>query len=89
MRSGHTLGEMAREVNQVVRGWINYYGRYYSSWLQFTLRRINEYLVRWALRKCKKLRRHPERARRFLATVARRDPTLFVHWGHGAWPLAG
>uniref|UniRef100_UPI002638100B group II intron maturase-specific domain-containing protein n=1 Tax=Ferrimicrobium sp. TaxID=2926050 RepID=UPI002638100B len=84
-----TLGEMAREVNQVVRGWISYYGRYYPSWLEFTLRRINEYLVRWALRKYKKLRGHPERARRFLANVARRDPILFVHWGHGAWPLAG
>ncbi len=89
LRSGHTLGGMAREVNQVVRGWISYYGRYYPSWLQFTLRRINEYLVRWALRKYKKLRRHPRRARRFLANVARREPTLFVHWCNGARPLAG
>ena len=57
-----TLEEMAKQVNQVVRGWFGYYGRYYPSWLQFTLRRVNESLVRWAMRKYKKLRGHPKRA---------------------------
>jgi hypothetical protein len=27
-----------------------------------------------------------ERARRFLAEIARREPTLFAHWRLGAWP---
>ncbi|MGH7761055.1 MAG: group II intron maturase-specific domain-containing protein [Candidatus Dormibacteraceae bacterium] len=88
LRSGLTLEDLAQEVNQSVRGWLSYYGRYYPSWLQFTLRGVNEYLIRWALRKYKKLHGHPGRARRFLANVARREPHLFVHWGHGARPLA-
>ena len=88
LRSRMTLEDLAQEVNQSVRGWLSYYGRYYPSWLQFTLRQVNEYLARWAMRKYKKLRGHPGRARRFLANVARREPHLFVHWGHGARPLA-
>jgi RNA-directed DNA polymerase len=86
LRSGSHLGRLAQEVNQVVRGWINYYGRYFPSWLTKTLQQINEYLVRWALRKYKKLRAHPTRAWRFLVAVSQREPHLFVHWTHGARP---
>jgi hypothetical protein len=39
-----------------VRGWINYYGRFYRSRLIDTvLRQINEYLIRWAMRKYKRV----------------------------------
>ncbi len=86
LRSGSDLRRLAQEVNQVVRGWINYYGRYFPSWLTRTLQQINEYLVRWALRKYKKLHAHPTRAWRFLAAVSRREPYLFVHWTHGVRP---
>lgn len=80
------LRTLAEEVNPVVRGWVNYYGRFYRSKLAPTLRHINEYLLRWAKGKFKRLRRHQTRARTWLETVAKREPTLFVHWGWGAWP---
>jgi len=44
LRSGWTLAELAREINMVVRGWINYYGRFYRSKLHASLNRINDYL---------------------------------------------
>jgi hypothetical protein len=50
------------------------------------LKRINAYLVRWASWKYKRLRRHPAKARRFLAAVYRRQPGLFAHWQFGARP---
>jgi RNA-directed DNA polymerase len=84
--SGQTLADLAREINQIVRGWINHYGRFYRSRLVSRLRRINEYLVRWAMRKYKRLRGRPTRAWRLLATVARREPELFAHWQAGALP---
>ena len=87
--SGKSLTDLAQEVNPIVRGWIDYYGYFYKSRLISLLRRINEYLARWAMRKFKRLRGHPHRARRFVATVARRDPTLFAHWKAGAQPSAG
>ena len=87
--SGKSLTDLAQEVNQIVRGWIDYYGCFYKSRLISLLRRINEYLARWAMRKFKRLRGHPHRARRFVASVARRAPTLFAHWKAGAQPSAG
>jgi len=78
--SGTHLTEIARELNQVVRGWINHYGRFYPTRLAESLRRIDEYLVRWAMRKYKRLKRHRKRAWAFLANVFAREPKLFAHW---------
>jgi RNA-directed DNA polymerase len=87
--SGKALDDLAREINPIVRGWINYYGCYYQSELISSLRYIDDYLVRWAMRKYKRLRRHPTRARSFLAAVARRQPGLFAHWTLALPPQAG
>ena len=86
VRSDKSLGDLAHMYNAVVQGWINYYGRFYKSMLYPLLRRINEYLVRWARRKYKRLHRHDRRARRWLVRVARREPKLFAHWRLGVRP---
>jgi RNA-directed DNA polymerase len=87
--SRYTLADLAQAINPVVRGWINYYGRFYRSKLIVLLRRIDEYLLRWAMGKYKRLRRHRPRAQRFLGTVERREPTLFAHWQARAPSQAG
>ena len=84
-----TLNDLAREINPIVRGWINYYGRFYRSELVLVLKGIDAYLARWAQRKYKRLRRRPEGARRLLARVATRDPALFAHWAWTAQSAAG
>ena len=85
-RSEASLADLARRINPIVRGWINYYGRFYRSWLSRSLARINEYLVRWAQRKFKRLNNHPSRSWRWLESVARRCPALFAHWQTGVLP---
>ena len=75
-----TLAEVARTCNMVARGWINYYGRFYPSRLGQSLRSIDAYLVRWAMRKYKRLRGRRKRAWKFLADVFAREPELFAHW---------
>lgn len=85
-RSDKTLTDLARMFNPIVQGWINYYGRFYKSMLFRVLRRINDYLVRWAMRKYKRLRGHRTRAVKWLASVARREPGLFAHWRVGVRP---
>ncbi len=85
-RSDKSLQDLALMFNVIVQGWINYYGRFYRSELYPSLRPLNDYLVRWALGKYKRLRRRPARARRWLASVARRDPNLFAHWRIGLRP---
>jgi len=85
-RSDKSLGDLARMFNSIVTGWINYYGRFYKSMLYPLLRRINEHLVRWAMRKYKRLRRREQRARQLLAEASRRSPRLFAHWRIGLKP---
>jgi RNA-directed DNA polymerase len=87
--SGDSLADLAEQINPTVRGWINFYGCFYQSKLVALLENINEHLVRWAMRKFKRLRGRARRARRLLAVVAAREPDLFAHWGCGARPLAG
>ena len=80
LRSGSTLEQLAREINPVVRGWINYYGRFCPSELYSSLNRIDDYLVRWLVQKYKRFRRKRARARDALGRHARRFPGLFAHW---------
>ncbi len=85
-RTDKTLTDLARMFNAVLRGWINYYGRFYKSMLFPTFRHLNKRLVRWAMSKYKRLRKRSRRARRFIADVARREPNLFAHWQFGVRP---
>ena len=85
-RSDKSLGDLARMFNSIVQGWINYYGRFYKSMLYPVLRRINEHLVRWAMRKYKRLRRREKRAAKLLVEASRRSPQLFAHWRIGLKP---
>jgi RNA-directed DNA polymerase len=77
------LRDLAELINPVVRGWVNYYGRFYPTRLIPTLAHINGYLIRWAMGKYKRLRRRHARTRAWLKSVATRAPTLFVHWQPG------
>ena len=74
-----SLNELAAWINQIVRGWIDYYGRYYRTALRPLLRRINAYILRWARKKYKRLRAF-KRAMAWWTGVVKRDPTLLSHW---------
>lgn len=80
LRSGWSLKELAQEVNMTVRGWINYYGRFYPSALCPSLNRINDYLVRWVVQKYKRYRGKWRRAREALRKAEKLYPLLFAHW---------
>jgi RNA-directed DNA polymerase len=45
-----------------------------------SLNRINDYLVRWMVRKYKRFQGRWMRARDALGRAAKLDPGLFVHW---------
>ena len=79
-RSDKALKDLADLYNSYIRGWINYYGQFYRAQLRSTLLRIDDYLIRWARWKFKRLRERPKGAREWLARVRRANPTLFAHW---------
>ena len=83
------LEDLARVVNPVVRGWMNYYGRFYRSRCVQALRHLNVALAAWAQRKYQKFHRRERASMHWLAGIARRDPTLFVLWQLGVKPDAG
>ncbi len=88
-RNNQSLEDLARLVNPTVRGWINYYGRFYRSKSVLVLRHLNEALAAWARRKFKRLRRRERASMHWLGRIARREPNLFVHWQLGVRPEAG
>jgi len=88
-RNNQRLEDLARVVNPVVRGWMNYYGRYYRSKCVQVLRHLNEALAAWARRKYKRFRRRERASVHWLGRIARRDPSLFVLWQLGVKPDAG
>jgi RNA-directed DNA polymerase len=81
--SGATIGSIAREINPVVRGWINYYGKYGRWELRFSLQQIDAYLIRWAKSKYKRLRGRQVRAAGAIRQISQNSPGLFVHWKAG------
>ncbi|WP_419906361.1 group II intron reverse transcriptase/maturase [Hoeflea sp.] len=88
-RNNQTLEDLARLINPAVRGWMNYYGRYYRSKCVQVLRQVNVALARWARRKYKRFRRRERASTHWLGRIARRDPNLFVLWQLGIRPEAG
>lgn len=90
LRSDKAIDDLAHMWNPVLRGWIQYYGRFYKSALHPVFRHFNGLLVRWAMRKFKRLRRHRRRAEHWLGGISRREPRLFAHWQLlGLKPAAG
>jgi len=88
-RSDKSLEDLSHICNPILRGWINYYGQYYQSALYRTFDLFNCILMRWAMRKYKKLKGHPRRATHWLGRIAKRQPWLFAHWQAGFCPAAG
>jgi group II intron reverse transcriptase/maturase len=80
LRSDKSLDDLARMFNPIIQGWINYYGRFYKSAMYPTLRLLDRRLVRWSMRKFKRLRGHQRKASHWLSGIALRQPGLFAHW---------
>jgi RNA-directed DNA polymerase len=79
-RSGSDLSDLAEAINPQIRGWINYYGRFYRSELYFLAWRIDQHLARWAMHKFKRFRGKFLRAMQWLRKVHQHQPHLFAHW---------
>ena len=88
-RNHRPIEDLARLVNPVAQGWMNYYGQFYRSKCIEVLRHINEALAKWVRRKFKRFRYRERASVHWLGRIARRNPTLFAHWRLGAKPAAG
>jgi RNA-directed DNA polymerase len=78
-RTGHTFTDLARMINPIVRGWMNYYGAFYRSALYGLLTRINAYLMRWVRKKYRRYRGRKEFQQAW-ARVTKQYPRFIAHW---------
>jgi len=89
-RHHRPLEELAHAINPAVRGWMNYYGRFYRSQCVLVLRHLNKVLAAWVRRKYPhRLHRRERASIHWLGRLARREPNLFAHWQFGIRPEAG
>ncbi len=80
--------QLAARLAPRVRGWMAYYCRFRGSEFQPVAEYIDRMIVRWAMRKYKRLRGHKTRAFAWLDRVKHTRPTLFAHWcGSGSFAV--
>jgi group II intron reverse transcriptase/maturase len=82
------IEDIARQYNPKIRGWMNYYGKFYPSEVKHVLDFVNSCLCKWVKRKYRKYGSW-RKARRWLSSVSKRKPKLFYHWEAGVLPTAG
>jgi RNA-directed DNA polymerase len=88
-RTQKSIEQIAEDVNPVIRGWLNYYGRYGRMELARVLENINYHLMQWVQRKYKKCKHRPKKAYQSLKQIHDVNPKLFAHWEVGISPLTG
>jgi RNA-directed DNA polymerase len=88
LQSGLSLDDLVRLMAPKVRGRIGYYCRFRGSKFQPVAEYLDRVIVRWAMRKYKRLRGHKCQAFAWHGRVKRNRLGLFVHWcGRGSFSL--
>jgi RNA-directed DNA polymerase len=84
-KTNQTIDSLAKQINPQVRGWINYYGKYYRSEVTQTLFQIERHLRKWAQHKwaAKTGPASKKRARKYIGRICKYRPKLFIHWEYG------
>lgn len=84
-----SLKEIAHKINPLIRGWINYYGKFYPTVLRKHFRYIDLRLASWVRTKFKRFKRHKSTSIYWLGKQSRLNPELFAHWQWGYKPPVG
>ena len=79
-KTGCKIDMIAEILNPMLRGWINYFGKFNPSAMRCTLQCIERRIAKWAMCKYKRFRGHRRRAEKWLECVRKREPKLFAHW---------
>ncbi len=81
LRRKNTLSwdELARWLGPVIRGWMNYYGRYHRSHLYPLLARINYHIMKWLRAKYKRLRNYKVLRKAWERAITQ-NPRALPHW---------
>ena len=79
-RSDLSIEQIAAWYNPKIRGWYNYFGKFYPSKLQSLWRYFNKALVLWAKSKYKNIRTSKRKAAALVRKIQECCGNLFFHW---------
>jgi len=79
-RTQYAIEIIVAEINPIIRGWMQYYGKFCPSALHRIWTHIDWHLVKWACRKHKPYRGRSALGWRWLGQVRATLPKLLVHW---------
>ncbi|MGI6711519.1 MAG: group II intron maturase-specific domain-containing protein [Bacillota bacterium] len=79
-RTGSKINMIAEVLNPILRGWMNYFGKFNRSAMKRAIDCVQRRLIKWAMCKYKKFRGHRRRAEEWLGQVRKREPNMFAHW---------
>jgi RNA-directed DNA polymerase len=79
-RTELSLEQIAEWYNPKLRGWYNYFGKFYPSKLSKIWAYFNKALVLWAKSKYKNIRTGINRATALIRKVQEEKASLFFHW---------
>ncbi len=74
---------IAQYLNPMIRGWINYYGKFRPSELHKVFRLLRNRLLRWARKRYKRYKTSLSKANKWLKRIREQFPYLFYHWQVG------
>jgi group II intron reverse transcriptase/maturase len=85
-RTCSEIEDIAKLLNPIVQGWLNYFSAYCKSGVAYSMKCVNNILRIWMERKYKLLRKHTTRTWEQLQNIAKSNSTLFAHWKMGWKP---
>jgi RNA-directed DNA polymerase len=80
------LIKMSCQMEAATRGWVNYYGKFYSSSMKSALQSLNHAIVQWAIRKFKRFKGSLKKTKSWLIKLYNKEPKMFYHWCRGIIP---
>ena len=83
LKSDKSLADLSAMFAPILKGWQQYYGRFHGSALKPVWRSMNLFLIRWLMRKHKRLAGRTTRAAEMLKRLAQSQPGAFIHWSMG------
>ncbi|MCE3605068.1 hypothetical protein LXA47_15800 [Massilia sp. P8910] len=89
LKCDKSVADLSAMFDPILRGWHQYYCRFYKSAMSAVWRHLNGYLQRWLMRKYLHLAQRKTRASCALGRLARQFPNAFVHWKLGCVPKVG
>jgi group II intron reverse transcriptase/maturase len=83
---GVDIESIAKELNPIVGGWLNYFSAFYKSEVAYSMACLNKRLYKWVRRKFGGNRMSKTEAWKWLMAEARKNLGLFAHWKVGWLP---